>query len=57
MAYVICISDMNRLVIEIGIDATFSVLAEAKKSYGPFVSPFLTTQVEHCEASLKVGKD
>lgn len=43
MAYVLCIDDMIKMMIERGTDITIVVLIKAKKSYYPPVSLLLTT--------------
>lgn len=46
MAYVSCIGDIIRPMIEMGIEATISILTEAKNSYGPLASPSQITRLK-----------
>lgn len=57
VAYVKCISNMIKLMIEMGIEAAVLVLTEAKNLYGPPASLSRTTRVELYKANLTAGED
>lgn len=56
-AYIECIGNMIRLMIERGIKAVVLVLTKGKNLYDPTTSPFRITRVELPEISLITCKD
>lgn len=57
IAFIECISDIIKLMIEKRVKVTISILGQAKKSYGPFASLSQTTRVELLEAIFATGDD
>lgn len=52
MAYLSCIGDMIKLMMEKGIEVAISVLTEAKNSYFPHASPSQITRLKIPRAGL-----
>lgn len=51
MAFIECIGDMIKLMIEKGVEAVVPIIAQAKRAYSALASPSLTVRVEFLEVS------